>query len=68
MMTAPECRRQAALYREAAMAEPHTGMRDVLLDVSVSWLEFADRIERLEIVREINSVPMRANGGPPLNT
>ena len=58
MMTAPECRRQAALYREAAMAEPHTGMRNVLLDVSVSWLEFADRIERLEIVREINTPVM----------
>jgi hypothetical protein len=54
MMTAPECRRQAALYREAARAEPYTGMRKALLDVSVSWLEFADRIERLEILRQIN--------------
>jgi len=61
MMKAPECRRQAALYREAAMAEPHTGMRDVLLDVSVSWLEFADRIERLEIVRQINTPIMRTS-------
>jgi len=34
-------------------------MRAALLDVSRNWLAMAAQLERLPIVREINSVPMR---------
>jgi hypothetical protein len=68
LITVADCRRQAFLYEQRAKAEPFAGMRTALLSVSRDWSNIADKIDRLSIVREINSVPMRANGGPPVNT
>jgi hypothetical protein len=56
MISASECRRQAALYHNKAKAEPCIGMRRALLDLNHSWLAIAEQIERLEIVREINNL------------
>jgi hypothetical protein len=56
MISASECRRQAALYRNKAKAEPCIGMRRALLDLNHSWLAIAEQIERLETVREINNL------------
>jgi hypothetical protein len=56
MITAAECRRQAALYHDKAKAEPCIGMRKALIDVHHSWLAIAEQIERLVTVREINKL------------
>ena len=56
MITASECRQQAALYSNKAKAEAHVGMRKALLDLNHSWLTIADQIERLETVRAINKL------------
>jgi hypothetical protein len=55
MITAADCRQQATLYEAKAKAEGHVGMRAALLDLSRSWVAMAERIERIEQVREINS-------------
>jgi hypothetical protein len=55
MITVMQCRQEAALYASKAKAEPHIGMRSALLKVSQSWQAIAGQIERLEIVREINT-------------
>jgi hypothetical protein len=69
LIAVADCRRQAFLYEQRAKTEPFAGMRTALLSVSRDWSNIADKIDRLAIVREINSsVPMRANGGPPVNT
>jgi len=59
-ITVAECRRQASLYEEQARAEELPGMRAALFSVSHDWRELADKIDRLAIVREINSAPMLA--------
>jgi hypothetical protein len=56
MITASECRQQAALYSNKAKAEPHVGLRKALLDLNDGWLTIADQIERLETVRAINNL------------
>ena len=56
-ISATACRQQAAYYEEKAAFEPFEGMRKAFLSVARDWLELADKIERLIIVREINSVP-----------
>ena len=56
MITASQCRRQAALYRHKAEAEPCIGMRQALADLNRSWIALAEQIERLETVREINNL------------
>jgi len=58
-LTPRECRRQAALYAEQANAEPQVGMCTALLKVAQTWQAIADQIERLDVVREINTVPTR---------
>ena len=56
MITVSECRRQAALYRDKAKAEPCIGMRKALFDLNCSWIAIAEQIERLVTVREINKL------------
>jgi hypothetical protein len=56
MITASECRQQAALYSNKAKAEPRVGLRKALLDLNHSWLTIAEQIERLETVRAINQL------------
>jgi len=60
LIAVADCRRQAFLYEKQAKAEPFAGMQTALLSVSRDWLEIADKIDRLAIVREINSVPVPA--------
>jgi hypothetical protein len=56
MITASQCRRQAALYGSKAEAEPCIGSRQALLDLNRSWIAIAEQIERLETVPEINNL------------
>ena len=56
MISASECRRQAALYHNKAKAEPCIGMRRALVELNRSWMAIAEQIERLEIVRGINNL------------
>ena len=60
LIAVADCRRQAFLYEQQAKAESFAGMRTALLSVSRDWLAIADKIDRLAIVREINSVPAAA--------
>ena len=56
MTPASECLRQAKLYLDAADAEKHVAMRTALLDLSRSWSAIAEQVERLAIVRKVNSL------------
>ena len=56
MTPASECLRQAKLYLDAANAEKYVGMRAALLDLSRSWSALAEQVERLAIVRKVNSL------------
>jgi hypothetical protein len=42
MITASQCRRQAALYGSKAEAEPCIGIRQALLDLNRSWIAIAE--------------------------
>jgi hypothetical protein len=55
MITAMQCRQEAARYAAKANVEPQIGTRAAVLKLSQSWQAMADEIERLETVREINT-------------
>ena len=56
-LTPAECMRAAARYAAQAYCEPRPGMRMALLDLAQSCQALGEQIERLDIVREINSPP-----------
>src|SRR3954449_9857865 len=56
-LTPEECQREAMRYAGQAYTEPQIGMRTALLNVARSWQALAEQIERLEVVRQINTPP-----------
>jgi len=59
MITASECRREAALYLDAAQDE-HTGIRTALLNLTRSWTAMANQVDRLAALRGVAApAPMK---------
>ena len=56
-LTPEECQREAMRYADQAYTEPQIVMRTALLNVARSWQALAEQIERLEVVRQINTPP-----------
>ena len=57
MISASECRRQADLHVGAAEGEGHTGIRNALFALALSWRKIADQLDQLAELRARTEEP-----------